>query len=241
MSHGGGNETRLPGAGQANGPCPAWCRRHRPELTQRWAARPHRLLRYSERTTNMTVRSGRSACRISPNFLEQLFRSHCPSTLDIAASPHRRPYIGERRRLRPFYRHPLTLGGSKENRNGIRGLGSRDRRGRNHPGHSRRDGSPGRPAAHELHGLGDLPDRADRLGVRGRHRRDRGENVPVRLAASQGNHPQPVRRPVRPGGGDRHPDRRLRHGLAVGQDRPPPDRWSCPRCWPRCSSGRSPT
>ena len=94
--------------------------------------------------------------------------------------------------------------------------------GRQHPGHPRRDGSPGRPAADERHGLGDLPDRADRLGVRGMHRRDRGENVPVRLAASQGNHPQPVRRAVRPGGGDRHPDRRLRHGLAVGQDRPPP-------------------
>ena len=127
----------------------------------------------------------------------------------------------QRRRNSPLYPAiPLKPDGSKENRNGTRYLGSR-RRWRRHSGHSRRDGGPGRPAAHELHGLGDLPDRAGGLGDRGLHRRDRRPAVPVRLAAGQGHHPQPVRRPVRLPGRDQHRDRRLRPGLAGRQDRPP--------------------
>ena len=46
------------------------------------------------------------------------------------------------------------------------------------------------------------------------------QNVPVRLAAGQGDNPQPVRRPVRLPGRDQHRDRRLRPGLAGRQDRP---------------------
>ena len=54
----------------------------------------------------------------------------------------------------------------------------------------------------------------------GLDRRDRPAAVPVRLAAGQGHHSQPVRRPVRLAGRDQHPARRLRPRLAGRQDRP---------------------
>ncbi len=121
---------------------------------------------------------------------------------------------------KPFPALPQPPGHRMENCcNGTKYRGSRRRR--RHSGHSRRDGGPGRPAADELHGLGDLPDRADRLGDLGLDGRDRRPALPVHLAAGQGRHPLPVRRPVRLPGRHQHRDRRLRPGLAGRQDRPP--------------------
>ena len=88
-----------------------------------------------------------------------------------------------------------------------------------HPGHPRRDGGPDRPAARSVMAweicllvqvgwaIAPPPTGSPRA-------------VPVRLAAGQGNHSPPVRRPVRLPGRDQHPDRRLRPRLAGRQDRP---------------------